>query len=528
MMASQRQETLPLARRYALRELPGWWAKYLVVPPGRIGVALDRRGRARTWPEPGRHRVLSAWERLRGQGIGLRTGWVPGQPFEVRVQVPYLLTGDGRLVNAYLVVRARVSDPALFFRRWVVPAGELHQLSLSLDAPEARSALSEETGQYAAEDLIRGLPREASLHEALRRRLRVLLEPEGLAVEGIPLMLFGDAEKRIQIAEKWLELRERLQALEMEEKMAAIEQQAEQQGRLEEFVRELEQDLGLKVHLAGPESAPQATKQNLWDALRALVRGEEVRHPLLKRLLEKEKAPEPPVPRVPRWWWVPRVAFVAVVWLLALVLTRIIFWWRGAQALTEAPGELIALWFFVLLLTLESVKALYEKRERLAEASWALRGYTRVDDLARQDRTLADRLVREQSAAMLRTLRESLNRLRSQVYREGHTELALRVRSLEREAEHLAEEVLRPDFGRPPYVDDTLRIDKTSWDAMLDDDEELLIQLHKMLERMRRLQQHFNEQKPWLDDLQDLERALADFRLQFSRRSAALRPRRLE
>ena len=513
----------PLAQRFALHELPGWWAKFLVVPPGKIGVAIDAQGRARTWTEPGRHRVLGGWERLRGRGAGLVVGWVPAEPFAARIQVPYLLSGDGRLLHAAFVARVRVTDPVRFFRQHAVPAGVVHQLVLVLDDPEAQTALSEVTGQYLAEDLVQGIPGDG-LPASLTRRLQVLLGPEGLEVVHLLLTVFWTTEKRVRIRERWLRLQEKLQDLETEEKMMA----AEVQARLESFLREMEADLGVRVQVVGASEEGGQGPQSLWAAVRALVRGEEVRHPWLRRLLEraleKEERAGLPVPRVSRWWWVPRTLFILAAWVVGLVGTRLIFWWRGSTALVDSWDLLAVLWAFVLGVTLEGVKALYETRERLATASWVMRGYTRVDDLARQNRVLADRVVRRQSADMLRALQDTLRQLRSRVFRQGEMDAALRLKAVEREVNALVEDVQRPDFGRPPYVDPTLHISKTAWDAMLDYDEDLLVHLHLLLERVRRLQERFFAREPVEEALQGIEQGLADFRLRFARRSEALRP----
>jgi len=516
-------EHAPLARRVSLHDLSGWWAKYLVVPEGKIGVAIDAKGHARTWAEAGRHRVLSAGERLRGKGVGLQVGWVPGEPFVARIQVPYLLSGDEKFVILNAVARVRVADPVRFFRQSVAPAGTLYHLTITLSTPEARAALSEVTGQYLASDLAQGIP-HGDLHAALTQRLAVFLAPAGLQVEGMLLVLFWEAEKQARIEERLLDLRERLQQIEVENKMAS----AEARARLAEFQKEMEAELGVKVRLVEEAEEQAVPSQPLWEAMWALARGEEVRHPLLKRLLEQREEngkSRMPVPRVPRWWWVPRAAIIAFSWLVGLLGTYLVLWWRGGQAWYDSWDILAPLWGFVLGITLEGLKALYEKRERLAEASWVLRGYTRVDDLVRQDRHRADELVRKQSADMLHALAQTLNQLRSAIFRQGNTDLALRVKALEQEAERLAEDVRRPDFGRPPYVEANLRIGKIAWDAMLDYDEELLVQLHQMLEKARRVQQHFHAQLPWEKSLEEVGRELADFRLQFSRRSEALRPR---
>ncbi|NPA93570.1 MAG: hypothetical protein GXO56_07825 [Chloroflexi bacterium] len=520
-MPAKLQDTLPLARAYAVRELPGWWGKSLDVPPGKIGVAVDARGQARTWPKPGRHRVLSVSERLRGQGIGLRAGWVPAEPFEAAVQVPYLLSGEGRLVNLSLVARVRVSDPVAFFTRQVAPAGVLHHVTLSLNAEEAQAALSAVTTQYLADDLARGVPGEG-LQAALVQRLRPFLATEGLAIQAAPVVFFWDPEKRASIEEKVLALEERLHNLQIEGKIAA----AEAQERLEAFLREMEAD-GVKVQvtpLDASEAASPEEAQDVLAAVRALWQGKEVRHPLLKRLFEQNKESTLPAPRLSRWWWVPRTAFIVAAWTIALLVTRLIFWWRGNNSFWDSWDLLTPLWGFVLGVTLEGIKALYEKRERAEEANWQKYGYTRVDDLARQDRARADRLVREQSASMLRSLAEALNGWRSRVFRQGNTDLALRLKTLEKEAEHLAEDVLRSDFGRPPYVDPSLRIGKTTWDAMLDYDEALLVELHELLEYVRNLQSPDKATPSQEKALASLEQKLADFRLMFSRRSEALRP----
>ncbi len=527
------ENALPLGRRFLLSELPGRLTKWLEVPPGRQGVALDAQGRARTWPRPGRYKVLGAGARLRGQGAGLVTGWVPAEAFPVRVQARGLLTADGQAVDGWWVVQAKVEDPVRFFQRQVAPAGVLHNVVLEVADSASLAALSAVTRQYLAEDLVRGVPGD-HLPNALRQRLQPVVAAEGLVVQSIPLMVFWMADDRLAVMEKMQELQEKARRLEMEDRIAAAEAQAD----WEAFVREFEEDTGIRLQVSpeqaqakkGEEENEQTKPPSLfsWAAWKALITGEGPQHPLLGKLFghqeRKEECEE--FDRPHKRWWLPRTAFLVTALLIAIGGTFLVFQMRGSKAWVDdnAWGILATLWTFGLGVAFDSVRVLFEKQEELAEAEWRCweeKGYTWVDDLARQKPIVVDAVVRQQSAAMLRTLANMLNGMRSRVFREGNIELALQIKNLERQAKVLSEEVQKPDFGKPPYLDKTLKISKAAWTAMLDYDERLIVDLNTLLNLAEQIQE---VQMPSQESLANLERGLSRFRSRFSRRTQALRP----
>ena len=125
MSDSANSTKLPLARAFTLKQLPGRLGKTLQVPPGRQGISLNTGGRVRLFP-PGAHRVLNAFERLKGQGAGLRAGYIPAQGFQAGLKTANLLSGDNELLDASLLCLVEVSDPARFFAELVIPHEQLN------------------------------------------------------------------------------------------------------------------------------------------------------------------------------------------------------------------------------------------------------------------------------------------------------------------------------------------------------------------------------------------------------------------
>ena len=248
--------TTPLARVYRLDEMPGAIGKWLAVPPARIGIVVDDRGRSRSLL-PGRRLALSAFQRIRGGGIGLRAGYVPDGLAPFWLPSGALLSGDGELMDASLWGQLRVVDPVRFLVQDVTPVGvvegpvmDLSRLPLGQPIGLALAGL---VAEYAAADLVAGLPTDHLLSET-RRCLEPVLAASGLSLALLEALSFRRASDRVEIAQKLLALDERLGDIELQRKMAAIEQQVE----LEDFIRQLDPELvekaGLRV--AAVSSAP--------------------------------------------------------------------------------------------------------------------------------------------------------------------------------------------------------------------------------------------------------------------------------
>lgn len=71
-----------------------------------------------------------------------------------------------------------------------------------------------------------------------------------------------------------------------------------------------------------------------------------------------------------------------VAWILTLLVDYNL---RGAS-LSDRIGLYVTIWGFAIGVILDSLKALYQKREALSESSWSLAGHQHLDNLVRNDR----------------------------------------------------------------------------------------------------------------------------------------------
>jgi hypothetical protein len=221
-------------------------------------------------------------------------------------------------------------------------------------------------------------------------------------------------------------------------------------------------------------------------------------------------------------WWLGRAAWMAFILAAGFSLSWVATWITRAPW-TELLEFNIAVWAVVTGALLESVKSLYEKREQANVSGWMMAGETRIDDLVRKDRNKADQLVRQQCGRELAQCAEILNDVRSRAFRAGQENQALELRGLEKKFTIQRERVLRPDFGRPPYVSG-LKVSSLAWDTMLDYDEDLLVNAVALVDAAALIQQEFSNNS-WSDgQLSNLERELDLFINRFAGRTRALRP----
>ena len=485
---------IPLGRVFRMKELKGWFGKVLNVPSGRQGVVIEPSGKQKLLP-PGKHRILSVLGRLRGKGIGLATGYVPQEPFMVPIKFPYMLSGDGELLDLTLVGSMQVVDPARFFSAIILPQGEFHPSALTLGDDAAMQAPAPIFRKYAAEDLIHGTP--PHLDGELLNNLQSLGTAIGLSIQYLPLISITRADDRALIAEKTQALNERLQQVDIQKMLADIENQVE----LEEFIQQLDPELQKLVQLkTGGDSVGglAAVKTHVGEAVRNWLNIEADQDGSTRRWqiedLFRKKSQEtskklPASHRQPRFWWLSRVIWMVFLILLGWTLHFTVIKIADAAGWDSKLEFLIALWAVIIPGILESIKALYEKRESIDEATWTQPGFQLLDDLVKNDRQWADELVRDQCHAELQHVIQVLQDIRSREYKRENTTLALRLRNeIERNVADCSEKVLRPDYGHPPYLTE-LHISRRAWNNMLDYDEDLLLFASALSDKVQQLQE---------------------------------------
>ncbi len=501
MVAQDRnQSATPLGRVFRLKELPGLVAKYMDVPPGRLGVVIRSDGTVRTFPF-GHHLVLSAMERLRGHGAGLLAGYIPLEAGVAQVKPGYLLSGDRELLSARLMCAVEVGDAARFLQEVVVPQGGIWPGGIELNPQPVEDALAPVLSQFAAADIIHGRV-DTRIASAAQIGLQAALELQGLRLQQVLLMSLTKAEDRAVIAEKAQALSERMQDVSLQAKMAEIENQAQ----LDDFLQQLDPELLKLAHLRlgadGSEKDKSPLKGNVLQALRGWFtaessgQGDKRRwsiEGLFKRKDEKNAKVSQKPRHVPSNWWVSRVIWMGLMVLLGFGLTNGVNWMAQKASWDSKIEVILIIWGVVISVVLESLKALYEKRESLSEESWMHPGFQHLDNLAGNDRKRVDQLVRDQCAHELAHVREIMTDVRSREYKRGKIDLALKLKNeLEQNLEDCLAKVQKPDYGRPPYMTD-LRVRNKAWGEMLDVDEDLLLLANSLGDQAQTLQQRSQE-----------------------------------
>ncbi len=522
---------LPLGRIFRLKDLPGWLGKRFRVPSDRLGVAIFSNGTVRTFP-PGEHRILSALQRLQGKGFGLQVGFIPEKEFIALFKLEYLLSGDRELLDARLVCTIEIAEPVRFFSEIVVPRGEIRNTGVELDPQFLQDALGAVTTHYAASDLAYGRIDERLVAQ-IQASLGVLLAGQGMHLKEICLLTLSRSENRALVAEKAQMLTERLSDVEVQAKMAGIENQAQ----LDEFIQQIDPGLQQVAHLGVSTNIKMEStgspKGQLARAVRTWLgiesgQGEKKRSWRLENLFQqrqtaREQASRKKSHRPPSRWWLPRVSWIVFVCIVAYLLIRLVEWNAGNANLADRLSIHLVVWGFVVTVILESIKALYEKSEKIADESWSLHGYQHLDKLVGNDRKWADDIVREQCAREMLHIRDVVSKIREMEYKRGRTELALKLRNeLERNATDCAEKVQQREYGQPPYVT-SLRVSQYAWLQMLDIDEDLLLYVHGISDKANLLQQKAHSGELTDEMTAELDADILEFSNRFFERGRPLR-----
>lgn len=493
-MVAKESTSVPLGRVFRLKELPGWLGKHMEVPAGRLGVVIHSNGTIKTFPA-GRHRVLTAFERLRGLGSGLLAGYVPLGGSIAQVKLGYLLSGDRDLLDGRLIYSVEVGDPARFLREVVAPQGTIWSTGIELDPQMIEEALAPLLSHYAATDILHGQV-DGRISGVVQTSLQAALETKGLQLQQILLVSLTRAEDRAVIAEKAQALAERLQDVSLQARMAEIENQTQLDDFLHQLDPELDQMAHIKLGSAGSEKEKTSIKGKVTDAIRSLLTVEPNKAGDKRRWsiegLFKRNGSEKEILK-PRHassnWWVSRAIWMSMVVLLGLGLTRLVNWIAKTASWDSKVEVILIIWGFVISVVFESVKVLYEKRESLSEESWMYPGFQHLDNLVGNDRQRVDKLVREHCARELLHVRDVISDVRSREYKRGKIDISLKLKNeLERNLEECAARIQKSDYGRPPYMTD-LRVSNNAWGQMLDVDEDLLLLVNTLGDETHLLQQ---------------------------------------
>lgn len=516
----------PAGKAFGPSELPGKLNRFLEVPPGRTGVVIFSDGNNRTLP-PGKHRILTWGERVAGKGAGMVAGFVPAEPCPFQLQARYFFSGDGELLDAWLLAQAEITDPVRFFKEFVLPQGVLESNTLDLSSEDTQTALGSIARRYAAADLVAGLP-ERQISGALAGLVSGALEGHGLRMLNLQAMSFWRSEERAELAEKIQALEERLQDVELQKRMSALETQAQ----FDEFVQQVAPELGeanrLRVLVEETPKAEEKKAQPVGEKISGWTHAlkNESAAPSrwrLSSLFGKNADAQSTRPeRTRRAWW-----FWPVFWILFLLVSGLIVTKISLDFGKDVSKEfqfawLTGIWGLIIPFLFDAVRRFVDKREKIAEQRWRYGGTAHIDNLTGSDRARADRLVRGQVKGDLSVSAGILDDLVSRVYNSGDQANALRLRELRRKFEDATQKVAQNNFGAPPYLSD-LNVTKRGWEIMLDYDEQLLAESTAVADLARQLQENYSAEGDPVAGLADLESHLDALLYHFGGRERAIK-----
>ena len=513
----------PFGKVFRLKELPGRLRKRLIVPQDRLGIVLDGEDQVHYY-EPGQHTILFFFQRLLGKGAGVRAGYITRDSINLRLKTANLLSGDENLVDASLLCCVSIEDPLRFFTEFVIPNREVSEEVLDLDENLVRSALQSVIRDYSAEDLARQSISERISVE-FTFQLKPVLKAQGLILNELYLLTFWPAEDRVIIAEKMLDLEEKLSDVALQEQMAKIENRLQLDEFLQNVSPQLAQEMGLNL-LQAQENQKSETRKFLrtWVTAETENKGAGLNRKVktfFERFGKKKEETQPEKRRKPRRWWLKRSIWIGFILFISLLITFIARKFSSGVGIFDSAEFYFGLWGFAILGVLESIKVLYERWEEINEANWALEGVTYLDDLTGKDRQRVDALVREQCGQELGHIFSTLEELRHKVYNPKTPELALQLKSLGEKLASIRDDVQNPEFGKPPYLKD-LKISRNAWEALLDNDEQVIIQATALGEDAQVLMQTETQGKFDSQKLRAFEAKLEAFRHIFASRGRSL------
>lgn len=525
----------PLAQVRPASELAGVLRKRLAAPPDRAAVVAPPGGPPRVLPPGQTQTVGTLWDRFTGRLGRTVYALLPAGTLHTlltarRLGDPeaanrFYLSGDGQLLDLTVHAPLRISQPALFFEQLLRPRGRLDQLSFEAAlaqqvAPALGAALASELESRAAGDLAHPAVR-AVLAQVASRALAAPLAGWGLELAGAGSVVARPAEATVAVAERvealQAQLREVAQAAEMDKLTRAAE--------LHEYAQQLEADFGVTglaqaAEAETPDRAPDdhsgllAWLQRVTERLVASrVAGDLAR-----------RAPQLPKPATvvevePVWlrWMTP----LRYIFSLAMIVLILLSFWRMSPDHPDYGGTLLRLLLYSGVLVLGLISSIWaEERTRRRLLSHQVMGSLAL--LSAGDRIQADRILRRQVTTELDAIQDKLKEARFKWFRAGDKEAAADLKEIERRVERQARELGIVDVGLVPYMTRAY-ITPRQLDAMLNYDDDLLLQSNALGDRGQAILSAAIRQEPAGEVLPDLEAALAEFEHHFKARARYLR-----
>lgn len=473
-----------LAKAYPLQELQGWISKKMVVPPGRTGIALFMDGKTVVFT-PGENRVMTKRERMMGKGAGFWAGYIPAGNFNASISVTNLLSGDDRLLDLNILCDVAVKDQKKFFLDVVIPSREISNQGIVVDLTEVFSSFASFTRNYSADDLAGGLLDDEITRKA-ESLLAVMLPGKGLGLESVSLISIWKQEDRVEIERQLFILDQKMKDLEFEKKLTEIENKQELEQLLNNNGIELPQQATI---LAPGANGNKAAKIKEW--IKNVTNDDQPGHNFrLKSLLVKKEieAGSPKKSPILKNWWVPRTIWISIVLLGAIFAT---FYLNNASEKIKWLGQpefYVAIWMFALSVLIESISKLFKQWESFFADVAKPTNILGLDNIKFSNKATIDQIIRDQSAMELSLQRDVINESRSRIYRLGNEDLALEIKRIEQKIENFIPKIRDLKIGRPVYLREDVKLNKTGWNLLMDEEEIILVKAALLTEEAQALQ----------------------------------------
>lgn len=473
-----------LAKAYPLQELKGWISKQLLVPPGKTGIAVFMDGKTELYTS-GENQVITDLDRLMGKGAGFWAGYIPAENFNASISVTNLLSGDDKLLDLNILCDVTIKNEKKFFLDVVVPQREIPNQTFVVDMPEVFTSFATLIRSYSADDLVGGLVDEDISRKA-QTLLTVTLPGKGIRLENVSLISIWNQEDRIAIEEKLFILDKKMKDLDFEKQLAEVENKEE----LDQLLRNSGIQLPHQATILPMGSAGE-NQSKIKDWIQGLTNDDQPGHNFrLKSLLVKKEfdSASPKKNPILKNWWVPRIIWMLVVILGAIGAT---FYLNQASEKIKWIGQAefyVAIWMFALGVLIESVSKLFKQWESFFADVEKPSNILGLDNVRFKDKGVIDQIVREQSKMELSMQHDILNELRSRVYRLGSEDLALEMKRIERKLENFIPKISDTNIGRPVYLREDVKLSKTGWNLLMDEEEILLVKAALLSEETQSLQ----------------------------------------
>lgn len=478
-----------LARAYPIDEQKGLISKKLIVPPGKIGIAVFRDGRTDLFTS-GDNRVITVLDRLTGKGGGFWAGYIPAENFNASVSITNLLSGDDKIHDLNILCDINVEDKKKFFLDVVVPHREIPNQTLVLDLPEIFSSFASLIRNYSSEDLVGGQLDDV-LYSKAQTLLALILPSRGIKLERVTLISIWNQEDRLAIEEQLLILDQKMKDLEFDKKLAEVEDKHE----LDQLLSDNGIQLPERTKII-PLEPGNGNTNRIKNWIRGLNSDDQPGHNFrLKSLLIKKEAAVAPYMKkpIPKSWWV-----YQTVWMVTIILSAI-----GATINLDSlstkiewlgqPWVYAAIWIPAIGVVVKIISNLYKKWEKYFRNEEKHGDVLGLDSIKSNGKAVIDQVVREQIEMELSLQRNVLNELRSRVFRQGKEDLALEIKRLERKLEDFIPMVSDTKIGRPIYLHDGMKLSKKEWDLLMNKEEIVLVKAASLSEEVQSIQALAND-----------------------------------